>query len=303
VETSRAQRSPNAEIAARAVITDRMRPSVAIAFVCSITSAHAEPGPPHPCAWRHYDEEPRCPGTVAVLDYNDEPNGTAPVEVQLPDREPALTPPPPPPPPRRPSIDYERDWRWQADVALGFGSAVVDGVGVANWPQLAVTAGSHFARLSVLGEYSLGAEHYSAPASGVIAMGSVPARDTDGVVHRFGAVARYAFVHGIVDTDGGSQLGGDIWLQGDFGEELTRWDEGGLLARPYLGVGLGIQGALRGSPHHRHALFMALRMQIARRSDLGGAGATCSAPCTEATPPEAWSDRSWQLRIGFLWGG
>jgi len=275
-----------------------MRPSVAIAFVCATTSAYAAPGPPHPCEWRHYDEEPRCPGKVAVLDYNDEPSLPVPVEKQLPDREPA--PAPPPPPPRPPPIDYERDWRWQADVALGVGSAVVDGVGVANWPQLSVTTGAHFARLSLLGEYSLGAEHYQAPSNAVIALGSAPARDTDGMVHRFGAVARYAVLHGIVDTDA-SQLGGDLWLQGDFGEELTRWDEGGLLERPYFGVGLGLQGALRGSPHRRHALFVAVRMQVARRSDIGGAP-TCSAPCTEATRPEAWSDRSWQLRIGFLWG-
>jgi hypothetical protein len=283
-----------------------MRPSVAIAFVCAATSAHAEPGPPHPCAWRHYDEEPSCPGKVAVLDYNDEPNSVGPRYGQLPDSEP-LSPspvPPPPPPPRPPSIDYERLWGWQCEVALGLGSAVVDGIGVGNWPQLSGAIGMQHARVTLMGEYSLGAEHFHAPQDGVIALGSaqLPARDTDGLVHRFGAVARYAVLHGTVDTDGGSQLGGDIWLQGDFGEELTRWDEGGLLERPYLGVGLGIQGALRGAPHRRHALYVALRMQIARRSDVGSAAATCSAPCTEATPPEAWSDRSWQLRLGFLWG-
>ncbi len=275
-----------------------MRPSAAIAFVCAITPAYAgnDPGPPHPCAWRHYDEEPSCPGKVAVLDYNDEPSTATSVDVQPPDREPAPAPPPPPP------IDYDRAWGWQADVALGIGSAVVDGVGVASWPQLSVATGMHHARLALLGEYSLGAEHYQAPSNAVTALGSAPARDTDGVVHRFGAIGRYAFLHGIVDTDGGSQLGGDIWLQGDFGEELTRWDEGGLLARPYFGVGLGIQGSLRGSGHRRRAMYMALRMQVARRSDLGSAGATCSAPCTEATTPEAWSDRSWQLRLGFSWG-
>src|SRR5215470_10510718 len=124
-----------------------MRPSVAIAFVCAVTSAHADP--PHPCEWRHYDEEPRCPGKVALLDYNDEPNLPAPVEVQLP------APAPPPSPPRPPPTDYERDWRWQADVALGVGSAVVDGVRVMSWPQLSVTTGAHFARMSLLGEYSL----------------------------------------------------------------------------------------------------------------------------------------------------
>jgi hypothetical protein len=30
--------------------------------------------------------------------------------------------------------------------------------------------------------------------------------------------------------------------------------------------------------------------------------ATCSAPCTEATPPVAWSDRSYLLETGFVFG-
>jgi hypothetical protein len=276
-----------------------MRPSVAIAFVCAATSAHADPGPPHPCAWRHYDEEPSCPGKVALLDYNDEPNIPVPVEKQLPDRE--AVPAPQAPLPRPPPIDYERSWRWQADVAFGVGSAVVNGVGITNWPQLSVTTGAHFARLSLLGEYSLGGEHYQAPSNSVIALGSLPARDTDGIVHHFGAVARYAVLHGTTDTDSG-QLAGDLWLSGDFGEELTRWDEGGLLERPYFGIGFGLQGTLHGSPRSRHAVFVAVRMQVARRSDVDSAASTCSAPCTEPTRPEAWSDRSWQLRVGFLWG-
>jgi hypothetical protein len=155
----------------------------------------------------------------------------------------------------------------------------------------------------VLGEYTLTAEHYVAAPDGVVALGSaqLPARDTDGLVHRLGAVGRYAFLHGTTDADG-ALLGGSLWVQGDFGEELTRWDEGGLLARPYLGVGIGVQGALRGAVGRRHAMYLAFRMQVARRTDLGNAGATCSAPCTEATPPEVWSDRSWQIRLGFAWG-
>ncbi len=276
-----------------------MRPSIALAALACTSppalagSLETDPGPPLPCEWRHYDEEPRCPGRVARLDYNDGTDAT-----QAGDAEPM--PAAPPPAPARPPLGEPRDWQWQGDLALALGNARVDGAAVDTYPTLVAAAGVHRERWTLLGEYALGGEHYHAAT---IALGSttLPPRDTDGIVHHVGVAARYAFLHGFT-ADDTLAADGDLWLQGDGGEEFVRWDEGGLLARPYLGLALGLQGALHGQGHRRHAMYLAFRVQVARRTDLDGAAATCSAPCTEATPPAVWSDRSVQVRIGFAWG-
>lgn len=195
----------------------------------------------------------------------------------------------------------DRALRWQAEVALGTNleSAVVDGTDVSSWPSLTLGGGLATGRFVALATYTLTAEHYPGSTTTALAT-TAPAtfEDTDGIVHRFGLAGRYSFLHGA--SDGG--VLGDVWLQGDGGEEFTRWDQGGLLARPYFGIGLGWQTGFASSAHRRHQLYVALRVQVARRSDLDDALATCSAPCTEATPPERWADRSLELRVGYAWG-
>ena len=191
--------------------------------------------------------------------------------------------------------------RWQGEIALGTNleSAVVDGTDVSSWPSLTLGGGLATGRFVALATYTLTAEHYPGSTTTALATTPQPAfEDTDGVVHRLGLAGRYSFLHGA--SDGG--VLGDVWLQGDGGEEFTRWDRGGLLARPYFGVGLGWQTGFASSAHRRHQLYVALRVQVARRSDLDDALATCSAPCTEATPPERWADRSLELRVGYAWG-
>jgi len=194
----------------------------------------------------------------------------------------------------------DRALRWQGEVAVGTNleSAVVDGTNVSSWPSLTFGGGLASGRLVALASYTVTAEHYPGSTSTALASTAQPTfEDTDGIVHRLGLAGRYSILHGV----SGGVLG-DLWVQGDGGEEFTRWDRGGLLERPYFGIGLGWQGGIASSAHRRHALYIAVRVQVARRSDLDDALATCSAPCTEATPPERWADRSLELRVGFVWG-
>ncbi|HEY3801966.1 MAG TPA: hypothetical protein VGL61_05135 [Kofleriaceae bacterium] len=195
----------------------------------------------------------------------------------------------------------ERALRWQGEVAIGnnLTSAVVDGTHVSSWPSVTLGGGLAIGRLVALATYTLTAEHYPGSTSTALATSAQPTFvDTDGVVHRVGLAGRYSILHG---ASGGGVLG-DLWLQGDGGEEFTRWDRGGLLARPYFGISLGSQVGFASSLHRRHEMYVALRVQVAARNDLDDAAATCSAPCTEATPPERWADRSLELRVGFAWG-
>ncbi|HTR52149.1 MAG TPA: hypothetical protein VMJ10_15655 [Kofleriaceae bacterium] len=308
-----------------------MRSSVAFALLACATPAvaghfddvidpHAKgQWPPEECKPDPSDLVPRCPSRTQVADADDSPPRTRvadaddsppPVEpgeiraatvaalLQRHDSETPTVVLPAAAVPDRLVLD-DSALRWQGEAAIGFGNAVVDGTSVSAWPSLNLGGGIASGRFAALATYTLTAEHYS--ASGATALSTTPApayEDTDGIVHRLGLAGRYSVLHGVSDIG----LLGDMWLQGDGGEEFTRWDRGGLLERPYVGIGLGFQGGLASSAHKRHAMYVAVRVQIARRSDLDDALATCSAPCTEATPPERWSDRSIELRVGFAWG-
>ena len=145
----------------------------------------------------------------------------------------------------------DRALRWQGEVAIGTNleSAVVDGTDVSSWPSLTLGGGLATGRFVALATYTLTAEHY--PGSTTTALATTAQttfEDTDGIVHRLGLAGRYSILHGA--SDGG--LLGDVWLQGDGGEEFTRWDQGGLLARPYFGIGLGWQTGFASSAHRRH---------------------------------------------------
>jgi hypothetical protein len=295
-----------------------MRPSVWIAVACVAGTAraghfddvidHHAARPPPPCQPRPDDIVPRCPTQVAASgDVTDDDSPPQPEDFDARlarasaraeiDRE---TPSPPPRDAEPPPVIVDDDLvHWQGDLALGYGNAVVDGADVDSYPSVAIGGGVRRGRWTALARYTLSAEHYHAPVVDQAAMGPPPPfQDTDGLVHKLGLVGRFSFLHG--STDEG--LLGDLWLQGDGGEEFTRWDRGGLLARPYVGFGLGFQGGIQSANGRRHSAYLALRVQLARRSDLANAAATCSAPCTEATPPERWSDRSLGLEVGFAWG-
>jgi len=295
-----------------------MRSSVAFALLAFATPAvaghfddvidpHAKgQWPPEECKPDPHDIVPRCPSQVVVAETSssdDDSAGevdsaTVAALLQRNDSETPAAVQPAPADPERLVLD-DSALRWQGEAALGFGNAVVDGTSVSTWPSLTLGGGVASGRLVALATYTLSAEHYPGPGATALTSSSAPAyEDTDGIVHRLGLAGRYSISHGASDLG----LLGDIWLQGDGGEEFTRWDRGGLLERPYVGLGLGFQGGLASSAHKRHSLYLAVRVQIARRSDLDDAPATCSAPCTEATPPERWSDRSVELRVGFAWG-
>jgi len=294
-----------------------MRSSVAFALLGLATPAlaghfddvvdpHAKgQWPPEECKPDPTDIVPRCPSRVVVADSDEPPlepgevseRAVAAVLRRHDDETPPVVQPVAAAPDRL--VLDDSALRWQGEAAIGFGNAVVDGASVSTWPSLNLGGGIATGRFAALATYTLTAEHYSATGATALSSAAPAAyEDTDGIVHRLGLAGRYSMLHGASDVG----LLGDVWLQGDGGEEFTRWDRGGLLARPYVGIGLGFQGGLASSAHRRHAMYVAVRVQIARRSDLDDALATCSAPCTEATPPERWSDRSIELRVGFAWG-
>jgi hypothetical protein len=199
------------------------------------------------------------------------------------------------------SIDYELRTRWQSELSLFDGGAPIDGVAAWTTPRYSLASGLHRDRLTLLGEYSLAGIRYRAPSATMSALGDVVYTDTTGLLHRFGATARYAFVkrtsgQGIVRSIG------ELWLEGGVGEEIARWDRGGTFARPDVVVGIGLQGARRASSSSRVGFFVALRFQVGRRTDVDGAPPTCTAPCTMASQPAQWADRTALLHVGFLFG-
>ena len=85
-----------------------------------------------------------------------------------------------------------------------------------------------------------------------------------------------------------NDLGADLWVEGGLGYERIAWHAGGLLPRPDLALGLGIElGARMGprdQPGHHVGYFLAFRALLARGPD-GDEPAMCGGPCTIATPP------------------
>ena len=197
------------------------------------------------------------------------------------------------------AIDYEQRVRWQAELGLFVGDAPIDHVDASTSPGYSIASGIHDDRLTLLGEYTIAKVHYSAP---IMASLTSPATfESDGLLHRFGLTGRYSFVK-LATGEGIVRWHGDAWLEAGVGEQLARWDRGGTFTRPDLALGIGLEAARRGTSASRSGVFVALRVLFGHRTDIDNAPPTCSAPCTMASPPAAWSDRSLLLHVGFLFG-
>jgi hypothetical protein len=197
--------------------------------------------------------------------------------------------------------DLEHDRRWIGSVGIQLGSAKADGGDLDYVIGVTGAAGIQHDRVSVLGEYTLSGVEYHGPIiTSALRVGMPPVGDTDGVMHRLGVVARYAFAKGATAPEVGAvRTIGELWFEAGAGVQRTDWDKGGVLVRPDLVIGLGLTGALRGE--RRGGIAAAFRVYFARRTDLDDTP-TCSAPCTQATPPAAWSDRAYMFDLAYAFG-
>jgi hypothetical protein len=122
----------------------------------------------------------------------------------------------------------------------------------------------------------------------------------DGRMTRGGANLRWQIAD-VAKT--GSPVGIEWWLQGGAGFERVAWDHGGVLYRPdvSLGFGLDIDGRGWRQPHPRHfGAYVAFRALLARAPTSTGP-AMCEGPCTEATRPSR-NDVSMYFDFGLHWG-
>ena len=218
-------------------------------------------------------------------------------------------PPPEPSIDHRPGIDHELEAHRVGEVGLRVGGSRIDGVDGGVVTEILAAAGVHLDRVTLLGEYGLSLVHHDATGNagrdGTSSGGTDTDQTTGGVMHRLGGVVRYAFWRAKSDVerkDHDQQGVGEFYVQGGGGAEIIHWDLGGRLVRPEASVGIGVLGAHRSSAHRRNGWFAGFKVQVARRIDDDGAAPTCAAPCTTATPPVAWSDRSYLFETGFLFG-
>jgi hypothetical protein len=126
--------------------------------------------------------------------------------------------------------------------------------------------------------------------------------DRDGRLTRGGASLRYL----IADVARpGAPVGLEFWAEGGGGLERIAWDHGGILYRPDISVGFGLdidgrgwrEG--RGRPRHFGA-FLAFRAFLAR-SPVSTDPIMCEGPCSVATRPSR-NDASFYFLFGLHWG-
>ncbi|HUJ57453.1 MAG TPA: hypothetical protein VLX92_03145 [Kofleriaceae bacterium] len=212
-------------------------------------------------------------------------------------------PPAPPDPSVKPKYELGPGPHWQRELDARFGSATVDGAPIDYKLGVAIAGGLRFDRLTVLGEYAIAGVGYQGPFDASAARGALPEGDTDGIMHRFGLTGRVAFARGDTEPSVGNPgVDGTLWLEAGAGEEIIDWDKGGALHRPDLALGIGVTGGYRTGHGNRGGIVLGFRVLFAERTDLDQTSATCSAPCTEATRPAAWGDRSYLFDLGITFG-
>jgi hypothetical protein len=126
------------------------------------------------------------------------------------------------------------------------------------------------------------------------------ATDRDGRMSRGSANLRWTMAD---VARRGAPVGLEFWLEGGAGVERVSWDHGGLLYRPDLALGFGLDLDGRGwrEPHPRHfGAFLAFRALVARAPETDGP-AMCEGPCTIATAPSR-NDVGLYFLFGLHWG-
>ena len=183
-------------------------------------------------------------------------------------------------------------WRPEGGFGIRFGGFTVDGVDTGGVKPFHIEGGVRDDRLLLFAEYQLASIDLPADST---ARGEAIVGTGSGLVHRLGGHARYCFGR-MAEHDGGA----DVWLEGGVGIEHMQWDAGGAWTRPDLAFGFGTM--VWGRDDDRHGgLSMGLRMTLARRDDVAGAAAVCSAPCDMATTPTGW-DRSILFDLTLIFG-
>jgi len=118
---------------------------------------------------------------------------------------------------------------------------------------------------------------------------------------RYGLTARYSLLH--TDPHSGP-IGGDWWVEAGAGYERVTWKQGGVLRRPDLALGFGIEldgrpGWRSSTPRHA-GWYLGFRSVLARAPE-SALPSTCGGPCTEATKPSR-NDVSLYFIVGLHWG-
>jgi hypothetical protein len=199
----------------------------------------------------------------------------------------AAEPPPPAP------------WRLEGGMGWRIGSQLVDGHSTGTVNALHLEAGMRDGRLLLAAEYQLSELQLADAAfTGTARAGDgtpIYSGDGCGLMHRFGANAKYSFARES-ESDGGF----DFYAEGGIGVEHVRWDAGGVLNRPDISLGVG--AAMYGQSARRHGgTSIGLRVTLAKRDDVDHAANACGGPCDYATPPTG-IDRSFMFDITIMFG-
>lgn len=124
--------------------------------------------------------------------------------------------------------------------------------------------------------------------------------DRDGRMTRGAVMLRYQLAD---VARRGAPVGLEFWAEGGPGIERVSWDHGGVLVRPDLALGFGLDIDGRGwrDPRPRHfGAFLAFRGTVARGPESDDP-AMCEGPCTVATKPSR-NDVSLYFLFGLHWG-
>jgi hypothetical protein len=164
--------------------------------------------------------------------------------------------------------------------------------------------GARLNRIAVYGEYSilgLSTSDSSYPSATYYTNDGSPLSDKpSGLVQRFGLDVRYS-IGRFITAFGGAGLAGDFWVEAGLGEQLVRWNEGGLLHRADVSFGIGAQLGGRGTEHHG-GYFLGVRVMVSQTpAGYVGTEPTCAGPCDTATPPLGL-DKSVLLTTGIVFG-
>jgi hypothetical protein len=185
-------------------------------------------------------------------------------------------------------------WRLEGGMGVRVGSARLDSRDVSTVVPGFIEGGFRRDRLLLYGEYQLSGVSF--PAQSGANVGQSLTHGSDGLQHRLGASARYAFAR-IGESDGNME----VYAEGGVGVEHVQWDAGGAWTRPDVSAGLGV--AMWGFSEDKHGgISLGIRITIARRSDISGnEPAVCGGPCDVATTPTGY-DRSFLFDAQFQFG-
>jgi hypothetical protein len=132
--------------------------------------------------------------------------------------------------------------------------------------------------------------------------GDSDATDRDGRMTRGGAMLRWL----VADVaKPGAPVGLEFWAEGGGGLERVAWDHGGILYRPDLALGFGLdidgRGWRESGRRQRHfGAFVAFRAVVARAPESTDP-VMCEGPCSIATRPSR-NDVGLYFLFGLHWG-